>query len=145
MKEETADAIFQALSNTDRRRILDIVKAQPGCTVSEVVKHFDTSRIAVMKHLNVLYEADLLIHEKLGRSRHLYFNMVPIQLIYDRWTDEYASFWGGQLADIKYRVEKINAEENPPKTTAKVSSKTTLSKTALSKTTLSKTAKSQNK
>lgn len=116
MNEEKADAVFQALSNSQRRQMLDIVKSAPGCTVSEVVKHFDTSRIAVMKHLNVLYEADLIVHEKVGRSRHLYFNMVPIQMIYDRWTDEYASFWSGQLADIKYAVEN-NAQSN--KTTKK--------------------------
>ncbi len=112
MKEAAADATFQALSHIDRRRILDIVKSKPGCTVSEVVKHFDISRVAVMKHLKVLYAADLLIHEKVGRSRHLYFNMVTIQLIYDRWTDEFASFWGGQLADIKYKVENANTVED---------------------------------
>lgn len=112
MNEDQADGVFQALSNTHRRQILDIVKSQPGCTVSEVVKHFDTSRIAVMKHLNVLYQTDLIIHEKVGRSRHLYFNMVPIQIIYDRWTDEYASFWGGQLADIKYKIESNSNAKN---------------------------------
>ncbi len=105
MKSSEVDAVLQALSNADRRKILDLVKAQPGCTVSHVVKHFDTSRIAVMRHLNVLYETKLLTHEKVGRSRHLYLNIVPIQLIYDRWTDEYAGFWGGKLADIKYKVE----------------------------------------
>ncbi len=100
------DRVLQALSNGDRRKILDIVKANPGCTVSDVVKHFDTSRIAIMRHLNVLYECDLLIHEKIGRSRHLYLNVVPIQLIYDRWTDDFGSFWAGNLADIKNKVER---------------------------------------
>jgi len=105
LDENQADTVFQALAHAQRRKILDLVRANPGCTVSEVVKEFDTSRIAVMKHLNVLYEADLLIHEKLGRSRHLYLNVIPIQLIYDRWSDDYAEFWGGKLADIKYAVE----------------------------------------
>ena len=105
LDDTKADAVFQALAHSQRRKILDIVRAQPGCTVSEVVKEFDTSRIAVMKHLNVLYEADLLIHEKVGRSRHLYLNVVPIQLIHDRWSDDYAEFWSGKLADIKYAVE----------------------------------------
>lgn len=106
METTEIDAVLQALANADRRKILDLVKADPGCTVSSVVKHFDTSRVAIMRHLNVLYDCKLLLNEKVGRSRHLYLNSVPIQLIYDRWTDEYGAFWGGQLADIKYRVER---------------------------------------
>lgn len=111
-QEDRADLVFQALAHAQRRKILDIVRADPGCTVSAVAQHFDTTRIAVMKHLNVLFEADLLLSEKVGRSRHLYLNLIPIQLIYDRWTDEYAGFWSGHLADIKYKVEKKYAVES---------------------------------
>ena len=99
------DAVLRALANSTRRRILDIVRDEPGCNVNEVSRHFDTSRIAIMKHLRILEEAQLLVSEKSGRNRRLYRNLVPIQLIYDRWTDEYSGFWAGQLADLKYRVE----------------------------------------
>lgn len=105
MSEHSIDQTLQALSHADRRRILDIVGQTPGITVTEVASHFDTSRIAVMKHLRVLEAADLLIPEKDGRYRRLYINLVPIQLIYDRWTDDYSAFWSGHLADLKYRVE----------------------------------------
>ena len=43
--------------------------------------------------------------EKDGRDRRLYFNAMPIQMVYDRWTTEYSSFWASRLMDIKYRVE----------------------------------------
>ncbi|MFK7862638.1 MAG: ArsR/SmtB family transcription factor [Pseudohongiellaceae bacterium] len=105
MNTTETDAVLQALSHSDRRKILDIVRNEPGCTVSRVVEQFETSRVAIMRHLNVLYDCKLLLHEKVGRSRHLYLNIVPIQLIYDRWTDEYGSFWSGKMADIKYTVE----------------------------------------
>lgn len=105
------DQTLQALANATRRRILDLVQASPGCTVSDVASEFDTSRIAVMKHLRILEDANLLITQKKGRTRHLYHNLVPIQLIYDRWTDEYSRFWAGHMADLKYRVE--NAQQNP--------------------------------
>lgn len=103
--ETLMDQTLQALSHRDRRAILDLVQQSPGCTVSHVASHFDTSRIAIMKHLRILEDAGLLITEKHGRSRHLYQNLMPIQLIYDRWTDEYSGFWAGHLADLKYRVE----------------------------------------
>ena len=57
------------------------------------------------KHLNLLEDAGLLVSEREGRVRRLYFNVVPIQLMYDRWTDEYSGWWAGRMADIKYRVE----------------------------------------
>ncbi len=73
--------------------MLDILKESPGCNVNEVSEFFDMSRIAVMKHLRVLEEADLVVSKKRGRARHLYFNVVPIQMVYDRWSTEYSALW----------------------------------------------------
>jgi DNA-binding transcriptional ArsR family regulator len=98
-------AVFDALGSETRRRILDIVKNEPGVSVGAVAVHFDTTRIAVMRHIRILEEADLIISKKDGRTRHLYHNAVPIQLIYDRWTTEYSSLWAGRMADLKYKVE----------------------------------------
>ncbi len=107
LNEERMDETLRALSHATRRRILDIVRDSPGCSVGDVVKHFDTTRIAVMKHLRILETAGLLITEKQGRTRLLYHNLIPIQLVYDRWTDEYSAFWAGHITDLKYRVETI--------------------------------------
>ncbi len=100
------DAVFQALAHESRRRMLDRVKENPGISVGALASEFDVSRIAVMKHLAVLEGALLLVSEKDGRSRRLYFNAVPIQMIYDRWTDEYSSQWSGKVARIKYLAER---------------------------------------
>lgn len=105
MKQDDMDAVFAALAHADRRRILDFVKNRPGCCVNDVCAVFATSRVAVMKHLNVLREAGLLTSEKHGRRRALYVNAVPIQMIHDRWTTEYSALWAGHLTRIKYRVE----------------------------------------
>jgi DNA-binding transcriptional ArsR family regulator len=106
MKSDEMDAVFQALASEARRRILDIVKHEPGCNVNRVCEHFDIGRIAVMKHLTVLENAQLLVTEKVGRERLLWFNPVPVHLIYDRWTTEFSAYWAGQLARAKYRIEK---------------------------------------
>lgn len=99
------DAVFQALGHPARRRVLDIVKSRPGCTVGDVCEHFDMSRIAVLKHIRVLEAAGLLTSQKHGRERRLYHNTVPIQMIYDRWTTEYSAIWASRLTRIKYAVE----------------------------------------
>jgi DNA-binding transcriptional ArsR family regulator len=105
MQPDEMDALFQALAHRDRRRILDIVKNDPGCSVESVCRYFPVSRIAVLKHLRVLEQANLLHSEKQGRVRRLYFNAVPIQMIYDRWTTDYSALWAGKLTEIKYKIE----------------------------------------
>lgn len=85
--------------------MLDLVKEHPGVPVGKLAAEFDVSRIAVMKHLRVLEHADLVVSEKDGRSRRLYFNPVPIQMIHDRWMSEFSAYWSGNLTRIKYRAE----------------------------------------
>ncbi len=106
LTDRNMDAVFQALAHEGRRRMLDIVKECPGIGVGAVAGEFDVSRIAVMKHLSVLEQANLLVSEKDGRSRRLYFNAVPIQMIHDRWTSEYSAYWSGNLTRIKYLAEE---------------------------------------
>ena len=100
------DAVFSALASEPRRRILDVLKKEPGANVNRVCEFFDDmGRVAVMKHLDVLEGANLVLSEKVGRERLLYFNPVPIHMIYDRWTTEYSAYWAGRLARMKYRLE----------------------------------------
>jgi DNA-binding transcriptional ArsR family regulator len=99
------DTVFQALASASRRRMLDRVRECPGIGVGALASEFDVSRIAVMKHLGVLEQAGLLVSEKDGRTRRLYFNAVPIQMIHDRWTTEYSAYWSGNVTRIKYLAE----------------------------------------
>jgi len=105
------DAVFHALAHSTRRAMLDYVRATPGLAVGELAGHFDVSRIAVMNHLTVLEKANLIISEKDGRSRRLYLNAMPIQDIYDRWTDTYAAFWASRVNTIKYAAEAASRKQ----------------------------------
>lgn len=107
--DDATDLVFVALASRTRRQILDIVKNAPGCNVSAVCAHFAISRIAVMKHLTVLEDAQLIVSRKEGRQRLLFHNAVPIQQIYDRWTTAYSALWAGHMTALKYRVETAGA------------------------------------
>ncbi len=126
MKSDSMDAIFAALAHASRRRILDIVREHGGSSVNEVASYFDTSRIAVMKHLRVLEDADLIVSKKDGRTRRLFFNAVPIQMIHDRWTSEYSALWASKLTRMKYEIESGPRKhgETTPRTKGKRTSKT---------------------
>lgn len=106
------DAVFQALAHESRRRMLDIVKERPGINVGALAREFDVSRIAVMKHLGTLEQAGLLVSEKDGRTRRLYFNAVPIQMIHERWTNEYSAYWSSNLTRIKHLAEMRALDED---------------------------------
>lgn len=115
MDGNRVDALLSALAHSGRRRMLDLLMARPGMKVTELAGHFPMSRIAVIKHLRVLEGVDLVLSRKDGRCRLLFFNPVPIQLLHDRWTDEYSAFWSGRMADIKSRVESRGIEREEHK------------------------------
>ena len=104
--QNAMDHVFQALANETRRRILDLLRVNAGLSVGELATNFDVSRIAVMNHIAVLEKADLVVSQKDGRARRLYLNVIPIQMIYDRWTDEYQSHWASKLTKIKFAAER---------------------------------------
>lgn len=105
------DDVFAALSHKTRRTILDLLRSKPGISVGVLAQSFDVSRIAIMNHLAVLEKAKLVISERDGRTRNLYLNIVPIQQIHERWSDEYSALWANRLTSIKFAAEK-KTEEN---------------------------------
>ena len=105
------DRVFGALAHPVRRRILDRLAAAPGSTVASLSPAFDMSAVALLKHVKILKEAGLIVWEKSGREVWLYFNVVPIQSIHDRWTDQYAQFWAERLVDMKGRVERRDGKQ----------------------------------
>ena len=108
------DQVFHALAHQTRRTILDLLREHPGWPVGKLASQFDCSRIAVMNHLNVLETANLVVSEKDGRSRRLYLNHVPIQMIYERWTDEYGAHWANRVTAIKKAAERAAGSAEKP-------------------------------
>ena len=101
------DLVFHALAHQSRRRILDLVRDQPGQSVGALASGFDVSRIAIMNHLKVLEEAGLLVSQKDGRTRRLYLNAMPIHAIHERWIDAYSGYWADRLSFIKHAAEQV--------------------------------------
>jgi DNA-binding transcriptional ArsR family regulator len=111
MNQDQLDLVFHAMASQPRRAIVDVVCANPGCNVNFVAAHFDYSRIGVMKHIDVLDAANLIISRREGRERLLYFNVVPLQQIHERWSDEFSRYFAGQLTKLKRKVEETGGSE----------------------------------
>lgn len=104
---DSLDATFFALSSDLRRRMLDLLKREPGCNVNRVCEFFaaEVGRFAVMKHLGTLERGGLVVSQREGRERRLWFDPTPIQLIHERWTTEFSAFWAARLTRLKYDAE----------------------------------------
>lgn len=100
------DGVWRALSNSIRRRMLDLLKHGPLTTGALAERFPDLSRFAVMQHISVLEEADLVVAVRKGRQRHNYLNPVPIQQIYDRWVSAYMQPWTDALTSLKHELEE---------------------------------------
>jgi DNA-binding transcriptional ArsR family regulator len=55
------DDLFKAIGDPTRRRILDLLRARDGRTVTEIEAEIDMTRFGVMKHLAVLEGVGLIV------------------------------------------------------------------------------------
>ena len=103
------DQVWKALSDPTRRTILDRLRSGPK-TTTEIVEGFpDMTRHAVMKHIDVLREAQLVMTREEGRRRINSLNVVPIRQIYERWVGPFAELWASTLLRLKDDVESPTA------------------------------------
>jgi DNA-binding transcriptional ArsR family regulator len=111
--------VWRGLSSPVRRQVLDLLRAGP-LTTGEVAGQFpDLTRYAIMQHLGVLEESDLLLVRREGRNRFNYLNPVPLRMIYERWVNEHADFAADTMLRIKRFAEqkqKVESEESMPGT-----------------------------
>jgi DNA-binding transcriptional ArsR family regulator len=99
------DAVFKALADPSRRKLLDQLYTHNGQTLSELCSHLDMTRQAVTKHLTLLEAANLVVIVWQGREKLHYLNPVPIQEIYERWLSKYERHQLDALSQLKRKLE----------------------------------------
>ncbi len=105
VNHDPLDPVFKALASSHRRKLLDLLRDGP-LTTSDLVAAFpELSRYAIMQHLTVLEKANLIVPEKQGRQRFNHLNPVPIQMISNRWINQYAGHWTQSLTALKASLE----------------------------------------
>ncbi len=100
------DAVFRALADPTRRRLLDALFASDGQAAGELCAGVpEMTRFGVTKHLRVLEEAGLLTTRRAGRSKLHYLNPVPIGLVADRWISKYAEPFTRAMVGLRTGLE----------------------------------------
>ena len=100
------EAVFRALADPSRRRLLDLLFARDGRTLTALESELPMTRFGVMKHLRVLQEARLIATRKVGRERLHYLNPVPIHEIGERWIKKFERGKLAALSELKRQLEK---------------------------------------
>ena len=109
---EDTGLLWRALADPTRRRILDLLRERPLIT-GQIAAHFAVSRIAVMRHLEVLSQAGLVTNRKRGRERWHYLNTVPLQKLHRRWAEPAAAGFASALLRLQDTVEAESRHMEP--------------------------------
>jgi len=100
------DAVFKALADESRRKLLDQLRKNNRQTLDELGEHLDMTRQAVAKHLLLLEAANLVVVVWRGREKLHYLNPVPLHAISERWIGKYERHRLQALSDLKKGLEE---------------------------------------
>jgi DNA-binding transcriptional ArsR family regulator len=100
--------VFQAIADPTRRAILGLIALQ-AMTPNALAEHFNSSRQAVSKHIQILTECQLVRQEQQGRE--IYYHLNPDKMIeIDQWLEQFREIWKtkfNQLDDVLLTMKKL--------------------------------------
>src|SRR3954466_9887812 len=105
-----ADAVFHALSNPTRRKVLERLSVGPA-TVSELAEPFEMQLPSFVQHLSVLERSRLVKSKKRGRVRT--YELAPERLkVAEDWLAARRQLWEGRLDRFDQVVRQLKEKES---------------------------------
>ncbi|HLN08465.1 MAG TPA: metalloregulator ArsR/SmtB family transcription factor [Xanthobacteraceae bacterium] len=104
------DRTFAALADPTRRALIVRLGERRSASVSELARPFPMSLPAIMKHLDVLSDAGLIVRRKTGRTVTCQLTAAPMEHAME-WLGRYQRFWSDRLDRLAAFVEE---ESCPP-------------------------------
>lgn len=95
---ETRRDIFQAIADPTRRAIIALIALQ-AMTPNAIAEHFDTTRQAVSKHLQILTACELVTQKQQGREIYYQLQVHKMKEV-DTWLDQYRKIWETQFNQL---------------------------------------------
>lgn len=88
---ERLDAVFSALSDPTRRRIVELLARRP-LTVGEIASGFSISQPGISKHVRALEDCGLITREVTGRVHHCTLDPRAMKIA-SEWIERQRRFW----------------------------------------------------
>src|SRR5215831_2603959 len=111
------DAVFFALSDPIRRRILERLDGQ-ALLVSELAAPFDISLQAVSRHIQVLVRAGLVQQQRTGRISRCSLLAGPIFAV-AVWINRYSKYWQEQFDMLAAMLGEVSEPLRPKRRAAR--------------------------
>ena len=116
----TLDLTFAALADATRRSMLARLAERGEMAVGELARPLSISLPGVLKHVNVLVDAGLVVREKRGRTVHcrlvskarFQHEPGPMQSA-AQWLQHYEQFWSERLDALVQLVEHEPCPKTP--------------------------------
>ena len=102
-RNERVDAVFAALADPTRRRLLGRLAEQDSATATELAASEPVTRQAVVKHLQSLGEAGLVTPSREGREVRYAVTAAPLEDAVG-WMVTVGAQWDDRLARLRRRV-----------------------------------------
>jgi DNA-binding transcriptional ArsR family regulator len=100
--DDSIGAVFAALADPTRRRVVRTLSRQPDLTASRLAGELPMSRQAVTKHLAALDRAGLVQGRREGRETRYTLTPAPLADAM-AWMDEVGAEWDARLARLADR------------------------------------------
>jgi DNA-binding transcriptional ArsR family regulator len=103
-RHDRVDAVFAALADPTRRRLLGRLAQQRSATATELAASEPVTRQAVVKHLQSLGEAGLVTPTREGREVRYALSAAPLEDAVG-WMVTVGATWDRRLDRLRRRVE----------------------------------------
>ena len=100
MTAATADAVFSALGDPTRRRLIERLAGGATVTASGLATELPISRQAITKHLAALSRAQLVRSSRIGRETRYTLDAAPLSEA-ARWIAAVGAEWDSRLAELE--------------------------------------------
>ena len=90
--------IFQAIADPTRRAILALIAFQ-AMTPNALAEHFDSTRQAVYKHIQILTECEAVTQKQSGREIYYHINLQKMKEI-DQGLEEFRKLWDDRFDQL---------------------------------------------
>lgn len=97
--------VFQAIADPTRRAIIMLLTVG-AMTPNSIAEHFNSSRQAVSKHLQILSECEIVKHEQLGREIHYHLNADKMEEI-EKWLLQFKQLLSKRFNQLDDVLEQL--------------------------------------
>lgn len=105
---ETRRDVFQAIADPTRRAII-LLLTVGAMTPNGIADHFNSSRQAVSKHLQILTECEILKQEQQGREIHYHLNADKMKDI-EKWLEQFKQLLANRFNQLDTVLEQLKSK-----------------------------------